>query len=671
MAWVQRSSTKRKELKYWLHTGTGETRWTRPHDSRAVTPQLRPRPATASLGWSKRESRQHPGLHYFHNRRSGETRWEPPVDVDAAQLPTVSLLKERLRGALRARALGRGPSSGKALMRKVLGAYAREGEAGALTPEGFVRALQGPLNLGMVREQDLRTLYDFYAGPDGLLSIGELLDATLIDDYTNTRGIIDFPSGECGAANKNVRGRPDQLMMQIRKDLRLKFKEGKGLFKSLREMFDSVDVDGSGVIDREEFKAALRGPLPLGGAHEQALGLLFEQCDRDGSGHISFQEFEREMMLVKPASGIPKASPQRLPLGQVKRVFVDTVRRACQRKQCRGEVFDRMSFRRKFTARGMDGCDFQAFRRACAAPDIALADSVHLLDLEALFKHYQPQGDLGGVLPTRTLLAAVTPSDIEDGRGILDYPSDDPAGGAPPSDANMALVAIRREVQKQAHAVLHDRYEELFSAADTDGSGEISMAEFKRAFRGPYGRGTGHERALEKLFWMADTNQSGKISFCEFKHVLTRPVDNPDLTEGMPRIDIKRLRVIFRDKINEYSKQRGRWVAVSNPDTIRRFFHEMCPAPSTFKGKKQAAMSFGVFKSICHHRLNINNVNDSDLRALFDMFDKDKSGEIDCDEFLRETFPQDYVHEKGEMLWDEEKNARCPSEGVTVLGIPT
>ena len=66
-------------------------------------------------------------------------------------------------------------------------------------------------------------------------------------------------------------------------------------------------------------------------------------------------------------------------------------------------------------------------------------------------------------------------------------------------------------------------------------------------------------------------------------------------------------------------------------------------------------MTFEDFRKICHHRLNINNVNDSDLRRLFRCFDKDKSGAIDCDEFLSEVFPKDYVREQGEMVWDEEK----------------
>ena len=281
-------------------------------------------------------------------------------------------------------------------------------------------------------------------------------------------------------------------------------------------------------------------------------------------------------------------------------------------------------------------------------------------DIVKLYRFFQPQG-LGVPIATAKLLAFCVPSDIAHERGILDYPSDDPGGGAPPSYPKMALIAIRTEVQKQIKAThgRSDRLRELFDRADTDGTGTISRKEFKVALRGPHGHGAGHEAALDLLFNAADTNRNGSICFSEFSRELTRPVDTPDVVEGNQKISLDRLKSIFRDKLGEYSKKKGRWVAVSNPDTIRRFFHELCPparkAGAHGRAPVEGSMTFATFKGICHHKLHINNVNDTDLQDLFRVYDKDGSGCIDCDEFLSAAFPADFIHGvKGEMIWDEE-----------------
>jgi Ca2+-binding EF-hand superfamily protein len=576
----------------------------------------------------------------------------------AAAAMDPAVLRERLVLALRARALGNRFSSGKALVSKLLRAHDKSG-TGSLDYASFGKALAATCNL-VLGAPDMEGLFEYYAnsseGGGGGVDIDTLLGAALEDDYGDDRGIMDYPSGECGASSKNLRGRPDEIMMAIRNDLRRNFKSGKGLHKTPQAMFDAADASGNGAICLREFKVALRGPLSLGRGHDEALELLFRQCDADRSGEICFREFERHLLLVRPQDGLPKPDCQSMPLAAVRRVFKDNVTRVCQKKQCKGEVFDRQHFRALFEAgRGNAGVGWPVFRKVCEQ----ILESIAPADVVKLYRSLQPLG-LATPIPTHVLLQLVAPSDISGGRGILDYPSDDPGGGAPPSYPKMALIAIRTEVQKQIKAThgRSDRLLELFDRADADGTGSICRLAFKVALRGPHGHGSGHEAALDLLFDAADTNGNGVISFAEFSRELTRAVDNPDLSEGNQKMDLARLSTIFRDKLGEYSKRRGRWTAVANPDTIRRFFHELCP-PSRKAGRNgrapaEGAMSFATFLQICKHKLHINNVNDADLRELFRVFDRDNSGSIDCNEFLTAAFPADFTHEKGEMIWDEE-----------------
>lgn len=70
----------------------------------------------------------------------------------------------------------------------------------------------------------------------------------------------------------------------------------------LRELFNSIDVDGSGAIDADEMKTALE----LMGIHlsDENMAELMEGVDDDGSGELEFDEFV-EIMTTKLGIGKP------------------------------------------------------------------------------------------------------------------------------------------------------------------------------------------------------------------------------------------------------------------------------------------------------------------------------------------------------------------------------
>ena len=97
----------------------------------------------------------------------------------------------------------------------------------------------------------------------------------------------------------------------------------------LRALFEQADTNGSGSLQREELKAALRGDKALQQALQQA-GLapsdVFNQLDADGDGDVTVVEFVDRMYSRRP---IP--SPEEL---------VDWVCQAATRSEAAGSLRD-------------------------------------------------------------------------------------------------------------------------------------------------------------------------------------------------------------------------------------------------------------------------------------------------------------------------------------------
>mmetsp|Transcript_6780 Transcript_6780/g.10203 ORF Transcript_6780/g.10203 Transcript_6780/m.10203 type:complete len:675 (+) Transcript_6780:123-2147(+) len=64
--------------------------------------------------------------------------------------------------------------------------------------------------------------------------------------------------------------------------------------RELRSLFQQIDVDGSGQVDREEFKVAVQSTEPS--MPEEDINVLFDAIDQDGNGQISFLEFVAAMI---------------------------------------------------------------------------------------------------------------------------------------------------------------------------------------------------------------------------------------------------------------------------------------------------------------------------------------------------------------------------------------
>ena len=71
---------------------------------------------------------------------------------------------------------------------------------------------------------------------------------------------------------------------------------GEERFRHYKRVFRKIDTDGSGTLDREELKAALRGASDLKSSSskkisDEEIDRMMLQADADQSGEVDFPEF--------------------------------------------------------------------------------------------------------------------------------------------------------------------------------------------------------------------------------------------------------------------------------------------------------------------------------------------------------------------------------------------
>jgi hypothetical protein len=79
----------------------------------------------------------------------------------------------------------------------------------------------------------------------------------------------------------------------------------------LRKVFDKIDLDGGGTIDRNELKTALRTQLGKPAISESEVNSMMSIADTDGNGSLNFQEFASSARFAAAAAKIQQVVRQR------------------------------------------------------------------------------------------------------------------------------------------------------------------------------------------------------------------------------------------------------------------------------------------------------------------------------------------------------------------------
>lgn len=95
----------------------------------------------------------------------------------------------------------------------------------------------------------------------------------------------------CGRRYKSKGGRNETIAAarQITGGKKREKKTNEPTKNDVRDMFDEIDADGSGLLDRDETKALIVKLFP--GISDAEFEIAFAKMDDDGSGEVDFDEF--------------------------------------------------------------------------------------------------------------------------------------------------------------------------------------------------------------------------------------------------------------------------------------------------------------------------------------------------------------------------------------------
>ena len=270
-------------------------------------------------------------------------------------------------------------------------------------------------------------------------------------------------------------------------EIRTKFKEASARAvaeHSFRQLFQTFDADGSGELDRMEFRRAVRDTLQISEStiSEKELDTLFDAVDADGSGEVDSTEFVTWLFPAKLA---------KTPRGQKD----NRNRRTRQEGHSKGG--------RRLVSTISEDALKQRFREASERMSQAVG-------WDLIFKKYD-----------------------DDNSGELEL--------------DEFTRAVREECQLSEDAVPDSEIEELFGVIDSDQSGAIDSDELGELLDVNLGAGSMtfgpfYSSIFELVsVWVPDERESPYVRFLDhvFK-AITVPVNGHELdldTDGIPVFD--------------------------------------------------------------------------------------------------------------------------------------
>eukprot|EP00602_Paraphysomonas_sp_CaronLab_P012905 CAMPEP_0185040220 /NCGR_PEP_ID=MMETSP1103-20130426/38015_1 /TAXON_ID=36769 /ORGANISM="Paraphysomonas bandaiensis, Strain Caron Lab Isolate" /LENGTH=440 /DNA_ID=CAMNT_0027579427 /DNA_START=751 /DNA_END=2076 /DNA_ORIENTATION=+ len=212
--------------------------------------------------------------------------------------------------------------------------------------------------------------------------------------------------------------------------------------RELRSLFQQIDVDGSGQVDREEFKVAVQSTDPNMAVED--INVLFDAIDQDGNGQISFLEFVAALL-----------DPREVDINEVNQAFrlldLDN----------KGYITHDDLYRLLSTNCESGSSD------ACSGPHLSQASSTARSNSFMGFR--QGRGSFDKVSPSRELK-----------RSDTWQVSTRPASGHRETPAgNISLPTSENELTKEHRKLrLKAKVRAIIEHADQNGDGKISYAEF-------------------------------------------------------------------------------------------------------------------------------------------------------------------------------------------------
>jgi Ca2+-binding EF-hand superfamily protein len=302
----------------------------------------------------------------------------------------------------------------------------------------------------------------------------------------------------------------------------------KGKDMTVREVFDALDDDGSGYLDRTEIEKAagiLGGVL---GELMSAEGVqkCFESMDPDGDGEVTFDEFAvwwKWQEAEKKAEGMDEAAlAEEL---QARGMQLQGKASMVSMKEALKALYSgrEMTARQLFNELDEDGSGYLDRAEVEKAAGLLGSSLGILMDTDqqdAAFRAMDPDGD-GEVtfeefdvwwkgVEAEQLIGDMDESDVAE--ALME------AGIVVSGDASQSSMQSMKEALKAHYKGKDMTPREVFDALDEDGSGFLDREEIEKA-SGVLGAGLGFIMSSEELdrqFRAMDPDGDGEVTFDEF-----------------------------------------------------------------------------------------------------------------------------------------------------------
>lgn len=200
------------------------------------------------------------------------------------------------------------------------------------------------------------------------------------------------------------------------------------------------------------------------------------------------------------------------------------------------------------------------------------------------------------------------------------------------SSRGVSSAQLRLEGRSKA-AVEADRWKQIFSAFDTDGSGTLNCHEFCKAVRGHLhlAQRAVSDWELRLLFGVIDTDSSGTVDFNEWlfylQHGKTKDEDRGYSKKALENVGRAVRIALQRDRLQ--------W-----EDVIRLFKEHERAEAALAATEADGQIGLGELRRFFRNVLAISQheVSEENIRTLFKHLDKDESKSIGAEEFF------DFVH---------------------------
>lgn len=124
-------------------------------------------------------------------------------------------------------------------------------------------------------------------------AVGAKLFPTTVEEWNERFGMLTDSGALRMSSDQKAHKAADHGLHMLRDALAARRKMFGTTIRDLKAVFDSMDKDGSGALDHEEFAMAMRR-LGLGLADEQIQDII-SRLDQDGDGEIDYDEFAAEL----------------------------------------------------------------------------------------------------------------------------------------------------------------------------------------------------------------------------------------------------------------------------------------------------------------------------------------------------------------------------------------